>query len=508
MAKVIYDPQTTGLISARTTWSLGRRDEAVEGFRSEARKTPFNLAAQLDFARALGSVYRHRDARRALARLNSYRRSLPQLDLLIGQVAREILLPDLARTHFERFLKRQPDSPDGWLELGHLLEHFGEYPQALDCAERVARLTPSSPLPILLRASVLSHLGRSDEARGDYQSLLARARLADGLRQRASKELASLLDASDTASALELVDGVNRTIWQAHPDMIDRGRLALETNFGFVDGLDAEFAQTLIGDSPPDHPRLAFLIGFARSGTTLLEKLLAASPEIADAEELDLFGQVVQPALVGTLKQATRSDDNARDAVSYLRERYLAGIRGYLGIGDERWLIDKNPSNTQLCESIFRVFPKARFLVMLRDPRDTMISVWFQHFPPNPESVQFLNWENLARHYVKVMSRWLRLRDMLPPDQWREVRYESMVKNPEAEMKSLGAWLGVEGPDTPQQGQPTGFVRSPSHAAIRQPMHQNRIGRWKRPGFAERFDDRLRSILEPTLTALGFAWDE
>ena len=107
-----------------------------------------------------------------------------------------------------------------------------------------------------------------------------------------------------------------------------------------------------------------------------------------------------------------------------------------------RLLVDKNPSMNLMIPMVVRVFPEAKFLIALRDPRDVVMSCFMQALPPTPISSAYLSFEGTVNQYANVMGFWL---EMLPRmgNQWRYVRYEEMVEDLPAVARSVLEFLGV-----------------------------------------------------------------
>jgi len=156
------------------------------------------------------------------------------------------------------------------------------------------------------------------------------------------------------------------------------------------------------------------LTGFPRSGTTLLENLLDAHSGLVSSEELQVFGRDIldsswKESHEITPPTAAAFDDIPLSKLQHLRKRYIAAIEETLDepIGD-RVHLDKNPTHTLFIPAIVRLFPETRFLIALRDPRDVVVSCYFQYLPLNPTSTSFLTIDATARRYALDLGMWLR----------------------------------------------------------------------------------------------------
>jgi tetratricopeptide (TPR) repeat protein len=254
------------------------------------------------------------------------------------------------------------------------------------------------------------------------------------------------------------------------------------------------------------HP-LAALAGLPRSGTTLLEQILAAHPEIRVVDELDAFKAEILDGLppvntreisfktISRLTPAERAKFTGRYFKSLLRE------------ADDKpgakLLLDKNPTTTAWLHVWFRFFPAAKVVIPLRDPRDTILSCFFQDFVEAGSVVSFRTLESTAQAYVEYMKVWLRLRELGGFD-WIETRYENLVNNVEAEGRRVTEFLGLQWhPDQskPHETARQKFIYSPNYQTVAQPVHNRAVGRWKH--YAEAIEP-LQASLKPYLQPLGY----
>ena len=159
----------------------------------------------------------------------------------------------------------------------------------------------------------------------------------------------------------------------------------------------------------------------------------------------------------------------------------------------DRLLLDKNPSIFPLLAGAVRLFPEARVLVALRDPRDVVWSSFTQYLPVNTATAAFAQLESTAEQVATELEHWLRLRSRLATP-WLEVRYESLVKEPESQMQRVLSFLDVAwSPEALAFHRRSDPVRSPTYAAAARPIHQEAVGRWR----------RYAALIEPLETRLG-----
>lgn len=240
-----------------------------------------------------------------------------------------------------------------------------------------------------------------------------------------------------------------------------------------------------------------FLVGFPRSGTTLLDTMLMGLPELCVLEERPMVAGVAR--MVGEADLASLSPDQ----IVQLREAYFASARaeGWDGV---RWLVDKHPLNMARVPLILRLFPKARFILAERHPADVVLSCFMANFTLNHAMRSFTNIEEAARTYDTAFRAWTRAEELFAPDA-RAVRYERLVEDPRAELQPLVAWLGLDWDDRLLDHQQTARsrsrVRTASYAQIGEKLYTHARGRWRR--YAEELAP-VMPILEPWAERMGY----
>jgi hypothetical protein len=238
-----------------------------------------------------------------------------------------------------------------------------------------------------------------------------------------------------------------------------------------------------------DDPPLVFLLGYPRSGTTLLEQVVEAHSGIHSFEETSAFNQALQkvfgrPLLPGE-KPWDRLNETDPAARNLAREWYFEHLRR-LGAPPEAsiMLMDKNPALTGHIHMISRLFPDAKFLVMLRDPRDICLSAFQTQVTITPFSVNWLHWDNTVRHCVEILEHWVALRDRLP-NPYLEVRYEDLVTDLPQTGRRVMDFLQLEWEPSQEdfaQHARAKQVYSPTLYDVRQGLSRKAMGKWRRFG--------------------------
>lgn len=249
-----------------------------------------------------------------------------------------------------------------------------------------------------------------------------------------------------------------------------------------------------------------FLVGFVRSGTTWLDQILSSHPDIAVMEEHDHFVDASRDLVIadGELDRIGALSDAQINAY---RNAYWRRAEAVLKDDIARPLIiDKAPLNTAQLPLIARLFPEARIIFALRDPRDCVMSAFQQYFQLNVGMAYFLDMQTSAVFYDKVMTigELTRRKSNLV---FHEVRYERVVENFDAEVAAVLNFLGVEWDDSVRDYRETAkrrAVNTPSLRQVIQKPYATSIGKWRnyRDGMASALP-----VLAPWVEKFGYDAD-
>ncbi len=259
----------------------------------------------------------------------------------------------------------------------------------------------------------------------------------------------------------------------------------------YVRTTEAAFANPLMGElrgcgDPSERP--IFIVGMPRSGSTLVEQLLAAHLDVADAGECGILGPIVReewPKIAATTMDALRAQ------IRGIGERYLRETDA-LASGKAR-LTDKTLENLQLAPLIHVTLPNARIIHIRRDDLDACFSCYATFFADQkvPFAYDLRELGNYYRGYLRMMERWSAF---VLPDRMIEVRYERLVADFESEARRIVAFCGLAwDPAALAFYDVRRAVRTASNLQVRQPLYASSVGR------AERF----RPHLEPLIAALS-----
>jgi Tfp pilus assembly protein PilF len=347
---------------------------------------------------------------------------------------------------------------------------------------------------------------RYDDAAILYQRVLNAARDPEAVSS-AAFGLASACDRQaqyrDAWKALEVAHAMQMQIArQTAPGLAGADGQPLPMVTRTVDANAYASWKSLAG--PPASKSPVFVIGFPRSGTTLLEQMLDAHPDFRSMDERGFVYQMIErmehagqsyPADLATLTQ---------DEADQLRAVYWRLVEHTLPDLRQRRLIDKNPLNMLCLPMILRLFPSARIILCIRHPCDVLLSCSMQAFRSPAFRAMCSSLPRLARGYVEAFEQCCRHVEVFKPSvlEWR---YESVVDDFHGAVTRLGQFLEVADAspfaDFAAHARDKQFIATPSYAQVTQPVNAAAVGRWR--NYREQFEPVL-PVLRPWLARFGY----
>jgi tetratricopeptide (TPR) repeat protein len=460
--------------------AAGDAEGGLAALAKAAALSPGEIGVQFNFAAALAEAGRVEEAAEALLKAAAH---LPDEAPALLDLARA--LSALVRyDEAESLYRRASTHEASWLERAQMLERSNRLDRlpALIAEARERGLD----LPYL-DALALDRAGRAREA---LEKALANP--ADEAPERRAALIGRLADKAGEADlAFEAYAEMNALAAAAAPGARGEAAAYRAHVAALADMLTDDYAARWRPLAPGTRPSPVFLVGFPRSGTTLLDTLLMGHPELNVLEEVPLLERAA-----AALGDFARLPGLGEAETERLRGLYFEA----LGPADGRIVVDKLPLNLLGAPLIHRLFPDARFVFAARHPCDVVLSCFMQPFDLNPAMANFLDLADAARLYALALAFWERARAVLPLDV-HTVRYEDLVEDKEGEMRALLAFLGLPWHERVLDNQGTaierGPIKTPSYAQVAQPIYKRARGRW----------ERYRAQMAPVLPILA-PWAE
>ena len=453
---------------------IGRKrpKEAVSYYRRALTLDPKRAPVHYNLGTALKAVGDRAAAaesfRRALALDPKHVAALNNL----GNTLRDMGRPAAAIDCFRRALALKPDYSPAHNNLGNALRDIGDAPGAVASFRRALDLRPGDP-DLIYNLSTAKRFGPESPEIAEAEAALGAKGLSAKDRCHLHFALGKMYD--DGGAAAKAFAHYREANRLKRPRFDRRARVALTSR------LIASVSKGLLRRLRPighTSERPVFIIGMPRSGTTLVEQIVASHPRAFGAGELEDLPEIVME-LGKALKTDARYPENLRlitaRAARDLAMRYLKHLRA-LSPGAER-VTEKGIGNYLHVGLIAALFPKARIIHIRRDPLDTCLSCYFHNFTGRQDytydlvdiGVYYREYERLMAHWRKVL-----LRPML------EVQYEELVADQAAVSRRIIAHCGLDWDDRCLDFHRTErAVQTASAGQVRQPIYASSIGRWR-----------------------------
>jgi len=441
----------------------------------------------------------------------------------------------------DRVVAAEPRHSAAWLERGYTLEALKSETAAVESYQRALALDPGLAPALGKLADIAARRGEADKAREHA----VRALSIDPLQPSATFAMATMeIEKRDGASAEARLERLLKSALKDEDrtrsltllgDALDRQdraeeafrawsqaqaifRTAYEPLLGpsadrpshraFIDRIAAQVENRPPMKAPGPMPHVdgaaaghVFLLGYPRSGTTLVENILASAPEVVALEERETLCDTenVLVANDGTMPDLDAVDPQLLDE---LRRKYWERVQSWAGAVDGKVFVDMNPLNGFKLPVIARLFPNARILIMRRDPRDVVLSCFRINFVPSPSAYAYSDLEETARHYDALMRLIELCRERLKLA-YHEVRYDRLVADFETTVRALADFIGLEWTEEFHAFDRTAKmrgVRTASATQVRKGLYDGG-GRWRR--YQEQLAPIL-PILAPWVERFGF----
>ena len=404
--------------------------------------------------------------------------------------------PEQALVSLEDALRIDENHVPGLVALAKLSERQNRIPEFADALERLELLDPELVELPLLKARLALRRGELPRA---LELARASPEVSDsGSRAQLIGQIADRL--GDAGSAFEAFVEMNQDLGVSDHVAAARGAAYRQMLAKRVQLATRRWVRSWRRSSyRTDQPQPVFLVGFPRSGTTLLDTLLMGHPEVCVTEEKPMLDSVARS--IGGYERLAQLDDVELDN---LRNLYFAKAAEHVPDLGGRILVDKQPFAMVEAPLIHRLFPGAKLLFVQRHPCDVVLSCFITRFEPNGALVNFNTLKGTATLYDEMMRFWGQCRTILPMIV-HLVRYERLVEDAEPEMRALAAFLGLDWTDSILDNRSTakdrGFINTPSYAQVAEPLYDRSIGRW------ERYRDQMKPvlpILRPWAERMGY----
>lgn len=476
--------------------------EAIQRFQDALQLDPRNVIARNNLGAALCKLGRYQEAEEQFRRAIHLRPSHPEAHSNLGTVLRWTGRPTESEMPLRRALKLKPTYVDAQINLSVTLVLLGRLREAKAILEKTRRIAPRNVAALVGMGQIAGHEGRLAEAETRFEralevdpkahdawaALVALRRMtpADDAWLRRAEQIAAGGLAPHDEATVRFAIGKYWDDVQDFPRAFRSYRRAnelhkmaaapysTEARTRFVDDMTRVYTREALSRTyrgATDSTQAVFVVGMPRSGTSLVEQIIASHPQARGAGELGFWGAamrrhetVLRHELPGELLTKTL-------AAAYLR--VLAGHGA-----DQPRVVDKAPFNADYLGIIHAVFPRARVIYVRRDPIDSCLSAYFQQFSQDLNFAMDLS--DLAHYYrehQRLVAHW---RSALAPDTLLDVPYAALVADQETWTRKIVNFIGLEWDERCLDFHRTErTVSTASYWQVRQKMYQSSVGRWR-----------------------------
>jgi tetratricopeptide (TPR) repeat protein len=507
---------------AETLRRLRRFEAAVEEFERATTLMPEFLKAHLGYGNTLRDLKRYDKAvaryRLILAINPRHAEAYYHLALTYIEMDREEEAIPLLR----KSLALRPGMQEARLSLAGLLEEEGDIEEAVELFKEVLDKIPGHQGALNNLGNLLKTLGRMEEAKDYYNRAIEKNPAAASAYYNLSRAKKGVGDEEEIRVMEEMLDkpetgrdqkvSLHFALGKHYDDIgqfetafhhFEQGNILDERGEPFNAAVHSAVVDRLINVFRPSFLQQRagvgseselpiFILGMPRSGTTLVEQILATHPDVYGAGELKYVGDLVASLCKAVGGNYPDSMYNL-DAVSAvgLAEQYLRKIKLLAGKQKYRRITDKMPGNFMHIGLIASLFPKARIVHCVREPLDVCLSCYSQYFTavmPFAKSLTSLG--QYWRDYARIMEHW----HAAMPGRIFEVRYSDMIGDQEGTSRKLLEHCGLTWDDACLEFHKTERqVKTASTWQVRQPIYTSSLDRWR----------NYEKFLDPLIDAMG-----
>jgi Flp pilus assembly protein TadD len=477
------------LLNLRSYWwtQRGRQDMALADLRLAVSIAPADLLVRNALGILLGRLEKWNEAFSLLEETAEIAPNSAMAHYSLGWAYESTGELDKARSQFDRAVALEPNFVKPLIHLSSLAHRRSDWNGAREFAFRALTLEPGEYVATTNLAVVAVAQGELDQAEQLLRPLLGRQAetpLDAALVRRTLGDLRHAQDRFVQAFAAYSESNRLKYMYYAH-------------RFETPGTTAADYARWLIGqfenagpeyradrrNEPQDEsgvPGHVFLVGFPRSGTTLLENVLASHPDITTLEERDTLGDLMQQFLIneaGLKRLANLSPSE----ISELRSAYWNRVRKFSAGIDGKFVVDKYPLTSIKLPLVAKLFPSAKILFAVRDPRDVVLSCFRRNFAMNTSMFEFLDIERAARFYDAVMTLVAVYHEKLGLN-WLQVRNEGLIEDFERRAQEVCVFIGVDWSSQMRdfaEHAKSRTIKTPSSVQVVRGINADSVGLWR-----------------------------
>jgi tetratricopeptide (TPR) repeat protein len=462
----------------------------------------------------------------------------PQLYNLMGMINGKLGDSKKAISYFKKLIKIQPTQHEAYNNIGIILKNVKRFDEAIDYFTKAIKIMPTYSSPYYNLGSVYEKLNQTENLEDltkrassklrekDPMILLFQAQL-ESTKGNTEKSLEILLDLESSklpsqfrtdfyslcgkvfdklgefSQAFKSFETQNKLSEELNQDKLQESESFLIETYKLKNSWQSikSYKSKKIDFIEKDN--LVFLLGFPRTGTTLLDTILMGHPDIIVLEEAPMAEIMIEDFNgIGTPEDCYNLTKT--DLIEF-RKLYKFELEKQLGYSSKgNLIIDKHPLNTRYIPLLHHAFPDAKFIVALRHPCDCVLSCFMQNFEFNKGTGNFISLKKSTELYDATMGLWLALESKLKLNA-QTVRYEDLIEDVDGICRPLISFLGLKWVDGILDHTKTAKERTQistaSYNQVTQNIYKTAKGRWSN------YEDQLSEILpklDPYIKKFGY----
>ncbi len=474
--------------------ALGNFEEAEPVLKRAVPLAPENAAVANCLGVVLKALGKAAEARSVFGQALNHDRNFVEARFNLAQTLRDLDMHEESITELKGLLLQAPQHAEARMALAHSLKETGSF-GAAEAEYRTLLGHGPSRAEALFHLSAVKTYTREDDDLKTILSLLNRKPESPNerihLHFAAGKAFMDMNDEPETAFAhFQTGNALKRAML----------RYDVSTEVGHMNRIVSHFPDvTCIASAAPSdvaEPAPIFIVGMPRSGTTLVEQILASHRAVTpggERKDLERSAKAFE-ARSGVPFPAWQEALGGAEAEELGRD-YLGGLREV--DPNARWITDKMPANIKLIGLAAKCLPMAKFVHVRRQPLDTCFSCYTQLFTEgNAFSYDLFDLAHYYNAYQTLAAHW---EAKMPADRLFSVDYETLIAEPEPTIKRLLAFFELDwDPHCLQFHRTVRPVKTASAAQVRKPLYRSSVGRW------EPYKEHLKPLIEGLSN--GAAW--
>ncbi len=489
-----------------TLTELGRLDEAEASCRKAIALKPDYAEAHSNLGITLRELGRLDDAEASYRKAIALKPDYAEAHSNLGITLRELGRLDDAEASYRKAIALKPDCAEAHLNLCEILEKTNAIDTLLIASEDAMNKTHTMKADFLYYTALVAY---RKERYAEADTVVTQITEDEVSKRRKAPYYKLVGDLRHRNQDYDAAFFAYKNSNQAVKAELEYQRLERVADCYFEVQRNTARKLTELSMGSPYPKRLSsnvrrptFLVGFPRSGTTLLDTILRTHSKMNVVEEQPVLAEM--DSALGDLQDVSDIEVIDENDLSVARNAYLEELAKHADWTGGSLVIDKLPLNLLRAPLIHRAFPEAKFILALRHPFDCIMSCWMQTFKLNTAMANMVDLDRIVDFYCVSMDIFHLSQKRYELDVHR-IRYEDLIEDFEAETTSVLRFLGLEWEPSLDNYQATAVARrtiyTPSYSQVIKPIYKTGAYRWK---YYEKYLDKYKSQLAPWFEKFGY----